>query len=249
MQSNERRGRDCRSEVDAARGSTALLDLRGQARPVFIEFIVWNSTEYDPGFIPHNAIGLYSMRALAPLTRDDVQRLASDFLSNFDNSNAAIVRTQLTFRESPDGTGVSLVFGEGDALAGVGRVNIRMRTTRSIFGDFGNNAPNYSMASASDIMNTPIGTTTVRHAISEGDSQERFNAFMQVRATDEDLSAFNAGCTMIQNRVSDIGLTGADQYVALWAAIRQHPGYQADPAHFAETVLAGKGDAVDLISQ
>jgi hypothetical protein len=231
VHSDGRRGRNCRSEINVGRGSSALLDLRGQARPVFVEFFVWSSNEVSPGFIPTTAIGLYSIKALAPLTRAEVQTMAGNFFSNFNSSNATVVATQLTFRETPDATQVSLAFDER-ASSGAGRVIIMLRTTRSVFGDFGNNAPDYRMASAADIMNTPLGTTSIRRTLADAPG---YAEFLRVRAGDADLSAFNAGCTVIQNQVSDIGLTGADQYVALWAAISQHPGYQTDPSHFGAT--------------
>lgn len=235
VHSDGRRGRNCRSEIDAGRGSSALLDLRGQARPVFIDFFIWSSNEVTPGFIPTTAIGLYSTKALAPLTRDEVQSMAASFFSNFNQSNATVVSTQLAFRETPDATQASLIFDQA-ATSGAGRINIRLRTTRSVFGDFGNNAPDYRMASAADIMNTPLGNTSIRRTLADAPG---YGEFLRVRAGDTDLSTFNAGCTLIQNRVSEMGLTGADQYVALWAAISQHPGYQTDSAFFGSTQCIG----------
>lgn len=232
VSSEERRGRNCQSQINTAGGATALLDLRGQARPVFVEFIVWSSSELSTGFITHNAIGLYSTKALAPLTRGEVQNLANGFVAEFSRANTSVLQTQLSFEATPRVYGVSLVFAEGDQLAGAGRIDIDLETTRSVFLPFGNEAPNFANASAADVMNTPIGAATVSRAVADA---ANFADFVRVRATDTDLSKFNQGCTAIQNRVSEIGLTGVDQYVATWGAIRQHPGYQEDPLHFAST--------------
>ncbi|MBL8547404.1 MAG: hypothetical protein JNL81_13140 [Hyphomonadaceae bacterium] len=235
VSSEERNGRRCRVQLDTGGAYTPLLDLRGQPRPVHVEFLIWTSRENAPGFIPSTLIDLYSTKALAPLTRDQVRGYAASLITMFDNAREGLIARTLNFEQTPAEYGVSLVFDPTDRLARGSRINVSMQTTSSMFWAGGASEANFQDISAADVLSTTIGPRTTIQSALDAIPTAQYSKWTGVRPTDTDFTDLEAGCAAIEQRVGQVGLTGEDQVIARWAAVAQHPAMRQAAQRFAGT--------------